>query len=152
MRAQSPKAMASLSNKCSLILGYLKLRGPDDEQLISHRVQKEKKPPLSLPPCSGRWCVVLPKEEQQQAVMDEIHHYTDGHLGRERMSNLLTSKYYWQGQSRDIQFYCQKCEHCMRFKNERYAKCHGLMTKWETPLTPALSYSTLARRSSSGYY
>ena len=54
-------------------------------------------------PGSGKWCVVLPKEKQQQAVMDEIHHYAEGHLGRDRMSNLLTSKYYWQGQSRDIQ-------------------------------------------------
>jgi hypothetical protein len=92
-------------------------------------------------PGSGKWCIVLPKEEQQQAVMDEIHHYAEGHLGRDRMSNLLTSKYYWQGQSRDIQLYCQKCEHCRRFKNGRYAKYHGLMSKWETPLAPALSYS-----------
>ena len=25
----------------------------------------------------------MPKEEQQQAVMDEIHYYVEGHLGRD---------------------------------------------------------------------
>ena len=57
---------------------------------------------------------VLPTAFRKQAL--EACHDDIGHLGTERTLSLLTDRFYWPKQAKDVEQYIQTCPRCLKFK------------------------------------
>ena len=89
---------------------------------------------------TGKWRIVLPTEQQQQAVIQEVHGYAEGHLKPWRMQEIISPKYYWRKLKDTLTQYHRNCEHCNRNDNS-YRPALGYYSVWETPLAPAMAYA-----------
>ena len=89
---------------------------------------------------TGKWRIVLPTEKQQQAVIQEVHGYAEGHLKPWRMQEIISPKYYWRKLKDTLKQYHRNCEHCNRNDNS-YRPALGYYSVWETPLAPAMAYA-----------
>lgn len=76
---------------------------------------------LCLPDCSLRLCVI-----------DELHR--EGHIGRDRTLQLVSSSYYWPSLRRDVERYVQRCHACQMAKG--HASNAGLYLPLPIPTQP----------------
>ena len=63
-------------------------------------------------------------EEVQQALHD---HPTAAHIGRNKMTELMRSRFYWYGWAKDVADYVRSCHWCQRYKALRRLKPSALM-------------------------
>ena len=59
--------------------------------------------------------IIVVSVSLQREILDWYHYYLI-HPGKHRMTETLTSVFYWKGMHKDVQNYVRKCPNCQKGK------------------------------------
>jgi transposase InsO family protein len=67
---------------------------------------------------SGRFKLIMIPESVKQMILAQYHsHALGGHMARDRLNDILKTRFYWRGMTNDVKNFINQCELCLKIKS-----------------------------------